>query len=69
MSDRVLSRMMSDFCRTRAAQTLSPREVEAVRCYMLGLIEVRQPPPANGRQFDWPAITSPLNRSCIDRPH
>lgn len=56
MSDRVLSRMMSDFCRTRAAQTLSPREVEAVRCYMLGLIEVRQRPPTNGRQFDWHAI-------------
>lgn len=72
MSERVLSRMMSDFCQRRIALVLPPRETENLRKYFLNLIATRTLPPISRKRFDWRLIADecsidPEQMPAVDR--
>lgn len=56
LSEKVLSRKLSDFCRVRLAPVLPPQEVEQLCSYMVGLIVERRYPPTRNRGLDWEEI-------------
>lgn len=57
MSDRVLKRMMDDYCRVRISPLLPPREVEGIRAYLSHLIDLRVCPARRGGHYDWSLIS------------
>ena len=56
MSVTVLARKISDYCRIRVAELLSPRETEQLRRYLLGLIHSRTKPPRANAHYNWVQI-------------